>query len=121
MKLKLIISTTLATIAFTFMAFTNFTPDAPMRTEEYAIISVIQDGKRNYISTTVGSMPTEEKEFDKEKADKKNDLTPIIKELEKLNEQGFYLLNGSNAIVPYGQSRGGDIFYTFIMKRKIRN
>ncbi|MDE0773082.1 MAG: hypothetical protein OSB25_12895 [Salibacteraceae bacterium] len=120
MKLTLIITTALASVAFAFMAFTNYTPEVTVRTEEYAIISVIQDGKRNYISTTVGSLPTEEKEFEKEKADKKNDLSPIIKELERLNEQGFYLLNGSNAVVPYGQSRGGDIFYTFIMKRKIR-
>ena len=76
------------------MAFTNFTPDVPARTEEYALVSVIQDGKRNYISITVGSLPTEEKEFEKAKADKKNDMAPIIRELERLNEQGFYLLNG---------------------------
>lgn len=120
MKLTVILTTALATVAFAFMAFTNFTPDVPARTEEYALVSVIQDGKRNYISITVGSLPTEEKEFEKAKADKKNDMAPIIRELERLNEQGFYLLNGSTAIVPYGQSRGGDLFYTFIMKRKLR-
>jgi hypothetical protein len=120
MKLTVIITTALASVAFAFMAFTNFTPDVPARTEEYALVSVIQDGKRNYISITVGSLPTEEKEFEKAKADKKNDMAPIIRELERLNEQGFYLLNGSTAIVPYGQSRGGDLFYTFIMKRKLR-
>lgn len=120
MKISTIIIVALAASALTFTAFKNFGPEPPVRTEEYAIVSVIQDGKRNFISTTVGSQPTEDKEFAKNKTDKKNDLTPVIKELEKLNEQGFYLVNGSNAIVPFGQASGGDIFYTFILKRKIR-
>ena len=85
------------------------------RTEEYAIVSVVQVGKKNYISTTIGSKSTDEKEFESEKNAKRNDMAPVILELEKLNEQGFELVNGSNAAM----GTAGVPFYTFTLKRKI--
>jgi hypothetical protein len=71
---------------------------AETRTEEYAVVSVFQSGKNNYISVTVGSRPSEEKEFEKEKNNKRYDLAPVIREVEKLNAQGFELINGSASI-----------------------
>jgi CO dehydrogenase/acetyl-CoA synthase alpha subunit len=93
------------------------------RTEEYAILSVFQEGKRNYISLTVGSQPTQEREFQKEKTEKKYDLAPVVREMESLNQQGFELVNSSTTIVPYAISNdvaGGNPFYTFTFKRKLR-
>ncbi|QNH63208.1 hypothetical protein [Hymenobacter sediminicola] len=85
------------------------------RTEEYAIVSVVQAGKKNFISTTIGSKSTEEKEFESEKNAKRFDMAPVIAELEKLNAQGFELVNGSNAAM----GTAGLPFYTFTMKRRI--
>lgn len=99
----------------TLFAFASHKQTATTRTEEYAVVSVVQVGKKNYISTTVGSKSTEEKEFESEKNAKRNDMAPVIRELEKLNEQGFELVNGSNAAM----GTGGLPFYTFTLKRKI--
>ena len=99
----------------TLFAFASHKQTVATRTEEYAIVSVVQVGKKNYISTTVGSKSTDEKEFESEKNAKRNDMAPVILELEKLNEQGFELVNGSNAAI----GTTGAPFYTFTLKRKI--
>ena len=99
----------------TLFAFASHKQPATARTEEYAIVSVIQVGKKNYISTTVGSKSTSEKEFESEKNAKRNDMAPVVLELEKLNEQGFELVSGSNAAI----GTAGLPFYTFTLKRKI--
>ncbi|WP_022822496.1 hypothetical protein [Hymenobacter norwichensis] len=93
---------------------------AENRTEEYAVVSVFQSGKSNYMSVTIGSRPSEEKEFEKEKTTKRFDLAPVLAEVEKLNTQGFELVNGSAAIHGMNQYGGGSPFYSFIMKRKAR-
>jgi hypothetical protein len=101
----IVIGTGLASL----FAFASHKQTAAARTEEYAIVSVVQIGKKNYISTTVGSKSTDEKEFESEKNAKRNDMAPVILELEKLNEQGFELVNGSNAAI----GTAGTPFYTF--------
>jgi hypothetical protein len=95
-------------------------PSATDRTEEYAVVSVFQSGKYNRVSVTVGSRPSEEKEFEKEKNAKRYNLAPVLAEVEKLNAQGFELVNGSAAIYNMDASGGGQPFYSFIMKRKAR-
>lgn len=90
------------------------------RTEEYAVVSVFQSGKSNYVSVTIGSKPSEEKEFEKEKNTKRYDLAPVLREVEKLNAQGFELVNGSSSIHNKNQYGGGQPFYSFIMKRRAR-
>ncbi|MBK0401452.1 hypothetical protein I5M27_00565 [Adhaeribacter sp. BT258] len=93
------------------------------RTEDYAIISVFQEGKVNYISVTVGSTPTTKEEFQREKAAKQYDMAPVIREMEKLNEQGFELVSSSTSVIPFGTSTGntgGSPFYSFTFKRKLQ-
>jgi hypothetical protein len=89
------------------------------RSEEYAIVSVYQKGKKNFISVTVGSESSEEKEYQKAKNDKKYDMAPIMRELEILNARGYELHSSSTAIVPLGQQAGGLPFYTFTLVRKL--
>lgn len=121
-KLLIPVIAGLATIAgLAGFITTNKTTSA--RTEEYAVLSVFQDGKRNYISLTVGSKPTQEKEFQREKTEKRYDLAPVIREMETLNQQGFELVNSSTTIIPAGVSHdvsGGNPFYTFTFKRKLK-
>ncbi|KAA9333729.1 hypothetical protein [Adhaeribacter soli] len=96
---------------------------APARTEDYAVLNVFQDGKRNYISLTVGSNPTQQREFHREKTEQRYDLAPILREMENLNQQGFELVNSSTAIIPAGvpdEITGGNPFYTFTFKRKLQ-
>lgn len=107
---------------FALVAFMSAGSPAPVdeRTEEYAVVSVYQSGKSNFVSITIGSKPSEEKEYQKEKNDKRYDLAPVLAEVEKLNAQGFELVNGSAAIHGMNQYGGGQPFYSFIMKRRAR-
>jgi hypothetical protein len=95
-------------------------PSNTGRTEEYAIISVFQSGKSNFMSVTIGSQPSIEREYQKDKNEKRYDLAPVLAEVEKLNAQGFELVNGSAAIHGMNQYGGGAPFYAFIMKRKLK-
>jgi hypothetical protein len=88
------------------------------QTEEYAIISVTQVGSKNYISITIGSVSTEEKEYEKQKNAKQFDMAPIIAEMEKLNKMGYKLFNSSAAMIPIGQYSGGYPFYCFVFKKE---
>lgn len=88
------------------------------RTEDYAIISVKQYGKKNFISITIGSESTEEKEYQKEKNDKAHDMAPVIEEMEKLNEKGYELFSSNVSIIPKGEVSGGNLFYYFIFIKK---
>ena len=92
------------------------------RTEEYAIVDVVQSGKRKFIRVTKGTEPTTETEWKKEKTDDRDDFTPVISILNKLNEEGFELLNASVAyqtlsgnVIMYGDAR-----HTFMMIKKIK-
>jgi len=101
------------------ISFLPFYALCQSNTEEYAVISVSQRGKKNFISIQIGAQATQEKEFQMEKEDKRYDLAPIIEEMQKLNAQGFEAINFSNAIIPAGQYGGGFPFYTiFMIKRK---
>src|SRR5690606_1480251 len=93
------------------------------RTEEYAIVDVIQSGKRKYIRVTRGTEPTTETEWKKEKTGDRDDFTPIITELNQLNEQGFELLNASLAyqtISGGNVTLYGDARHTFMMIKKVK-
>lgn len=93
------------------------------RTEEYAIVDVIQSGSRKFIRVTKGIDPTTEAEWKGEKTKDSEDYTPVIKVLNQLNEQGFELLNTSLAYstvdseirTTYGEPR-----HTFMMVKKIK-
>lgn len=82
------------------------------------MISIYQFGKRNYMSVTIGSVSTEEKEFEKQKSEKKFDLAPVIAEMEKLNAQGYELVDHGSAIIPLSGG-GGNPFYTFLFRKRI--
>lgn len=93
------------------------------RTEEYAVISAWQAGKKTRISVQIGSVATPDKEFEPEKGDKRFDMSPVIREMEALNAMGFELVTGNSAIIPQmSQGSGGTglPFYTFIFKRRIQ-
>ena len=122
MKNLYIGAVTFALTAIGLFGFTRGETESK-RTEEYAILSVFQEGKTNYISVTVGATPTTKEEFQREKAAKQYDMTPIVREMEKLNEQGFELVNSSTSIIPFSSAgtgnTGGSPFYTFTFKRKL--
>lgn len=97
--------------------------DGTGRTEEYAVISAWQAGKKTRISVQIGSETTPDKEFEPEKGDKRFDMSPVIREMEALNAMGFELVTGNSAIIPQmSQGSGGTglPFYTFIFKRRIQ-
>lgn len=89
------------------------------KTEEYAIVDVIERGKRKYIRVTKGVEPTTESEWKKEKTDDKDDFTPVISALNQLNEQGFELLNSaiSHETIS-GNSSGARLTYMMVKKVK---
>lgn len=109
------------TLIIALLSFSQFLYAQETQTEEYAIISVYQKGKKNFISTTIGSISTEEKEYEKSKNDKKYDMAPVIAEMERLNKMGYELFNSSTAMIPInitGKGNTGLPFYVFVFKKK---
>lgn len=92
------------------------------RSEEYAVISAWQSGKKTRISVQIGSNTTPEKEFEPEKGDKRFDMGPVVREMEALNAMGFELVTGNSAIIPQmTQGSGSGLpFYTFVFRRRIQ-
>jgi len=92
------------------------------RTEEYAIVDVIELRKRKIIRVTIGEEPAVEKEWKDEKTDVKGDFHPVMVELGKLNAQGFNLLNMSTAYHTQGSSTViyGFPIYTFMLVKKLK-
>jgi hypothetical protein len=95
---------------------------AQQRTEEYAIISAWQSGKKTRISVQIGSETTPDKEFEPEKGEKRFDMSPVVREMEALNAMGFELVTGNSAIIPQmTQGSGSGLpYYTFLFKRRIQ-
>jgi hypothetical protein len=92
------------------------------RTEEYAILDVFEYGKKKVIRITVGERPAREKEWKKEKTDIRGDMSPVMKELGKLNKRGFKLLTMSTSYTTVGGGQyptHGTPRHTFVMVRKI--
>ncbi|TYZ08623.1 hypothetical protein FY528_12150 [Hymenobacter lutimineralis] len=120
MKKNLVVALVSLSFAFGLFSFVDQRQlSAAGRTEEYAVISVFQSGRNNYLSVTVGSKPSVEREYQKDKNEIRYDLAPVLAEVEKLNAQGFELVNGSAAIHGMNQYGGGAPFYSFIMKRRL--
>lgn len=125
MKTKSIILTglLLLTLSVVLSSYITKTTMAGSKTEEYAIVDVIQSGKKKFIRVTKGTEPATESEWKKEKTDDRDDYTPVITVLNQLNEQGFELLNtslayttiGGGTIPMYGEPR-----HTFMMVKKIK-
>ncbi len=98
-------------------------PSSKTRTEEYAIVDIIQYGKKKSIRVTKGTEPSTETDWKKVETDKRDDLTPIIKVLNQLNEEGYELLNASLAYTSIG---GGSTFsygepvHSFMMVKKLK-
>lgn len=93
------------------------------RTEEYAIVDVVQFGNRKYIRVTKGIEPATKAEWKEEKTKDSEDYTPVITVLNQLNEQGFELLNTSLAYSTVdGETHTtyGDPRHTFMMVKKIK-
>jgi hypothetical protein len=89
-----------------------------IQTEEYAILNVLQEGKRNYISVTIGSEKTEEKEYQSGKVGQLYDMTLVLAKMEELNQMGYTLFSSSNGVVPIQQGSSGVPFYTFVFVKK---
>lgn len=122
-KSLLIAVFSLLTIFITLSSFIRKTSDVPQgRTEEYAIVDIIQLGKRKMIRVTKGSEPTTETEWKKVDTDTRDDYTPVIKVLNKLNEEGYELLNASLAYTTVASSNPvyGDPRHTFMMVKKLK-
>jgi len=99
------------------------TQDVAQRTEEYAVISAWQQGRRTFISVQVGSVATPDKEFEAEKGGKPFDMSPVIREMEALNAMGFELVTGNSTMIPATTTSSGPFvlpFYTFVFKRRIQ-
>ena len=125
MKTKSIILSALCLLALSVI-LSSFITKASLntsQTEEYAVVDVIQSGKKKFIRVTKGTEPTTETEWKKEKTGDTDDFTPIIALLNQLNQQGFELLNASTA---YQTITGttflmyGDPRHTFMMVKKIK-
>jgi CRISPR/Cas system endoribonuclease Cas6 (RAMP superfamily) len=109
----------LLTLSITLSSFISKTTSNNAKTEEYAIVDVIERGKRKYIRVTKGAEPTTEIEWKKEKTDDKDDFTPVISALNQLNEQGFELLNSAIALETIsGSSQGARLTYMMVKKIK---
>ncbi len=111
---------TLFAFLFTFVLVSNLSFGQTTQTEEYAIMSVYQIGKKNYISVTIGSQSTEEREYEAEKSAKRYDAAPIIAKMEELNKMGYELFSSSASMTPIVQGLSGNIntvpypFYSFV-------
>lgn len=92
------------------------------RTEEYALVDVMIEGKVMYIRTTKGSSPTIEIKIEKAKVLDSDNFTPVIDVLNTLNEEGYELLNSSLAYDIRSSSGGayGDRSNSFMMVKKIK-
>ena len=91
---------------------------AGIQTEEYAIINVLQEGKRNYISVTIGSQKTQDNVYDIGKIGQLYDMSLVISKMEELNKMGYTLFSSSNSVVPIQQGSTGVPFFTLVFVRK---
>ncbi len=90
------------------------------QTEEYAIIDAYQVGKRTAIRVTIGEESPGEDAWIIEKTEVSEDMSPVIKELNKLNRQGYKLLNMTTTFsTPAGGTTSGTMYYSYMMVRKI--
>jgi hypothetical protein len=127
MKKTIVISALVIVSSFLLAGFINDSNNngtANARTEEYAIVDVIEVGKKKTIRITVGDEPAIEKEWEKQKTEITGDFTPVIKELHALNEKGFEMVNSSLAYTSSSTSNGNTIVYgyprsTFLLRRKL--
>ena len=124
MKIKsaILLGLFLSTLAIFLTSFLIKTTSSDSQTEEYAIVDVLQNGKRKFIRVTKGTEPTSEIEWKKEKTDLSDDFTPVIEVLNQLNAQGFELLNASLAYQTLSGSslNYGDPRHTFMMVKKLK-
>ncbi len=128
MKKIILTSTILILSSFLLAGFINNSNNnnsANARTEEYAIVDVVEIGKKKIIRITVGEEPAIEKEWEKQKTEIAGDFTPVMKELHALNEKGFEIVNSSLAYTPSSMSSGNTITpgvprSTFLLRRKLK-
>lgn len=92
------------------------------RTEEYAIVDVVEFGRKKSIRVTKGTKPPIDEIWITEKTEAYEDYTPTIKILNQLNAEGYELLNASLAYVTVGGelTREGNPRHTFMMVKKLR-
>jgi hypothetical protein len=89
-----------------------------IKKEEYAIVSVVDFGKKLSIRVTKSGDPASASEYKEEETISRNDFSPVIKVLSQLNEQGFSLLNASLAYETLGGGNSGGSRHTFMMVKK---
>jgi hypothetical protein len=125
MKKNLVVSGLLIASSFFLLGFVTIgTKQSEVKkTEEYAMVEVIEVVKKKIIRTTIGEEPAQEKEWEKTKTDIEGDMGPVMKELNALNEKGFELVNVSLSYsVPtssQGYSGPGYPRHTFMFKKKL--
>ncbi|WP_018343393.1 hypothetical protein [Cytophaga aurantiaca] len=128
MKKIILISSLVLASAFLLAGFiTNSNQKSAVntRTEEYAIVDVLEQGKKKIIRVTIGEEPAIEREWEKQKTDLYGDYTPVMKELHALNEKGFEIVNSSLAFTPAPVSNGNSFGSgyprsTFLLRKKIQ-
>lgn len=113
MKKSIITILALAAVSCIILGFTQSKEHKTARTEEYAIVEVQQYGLKLLINITIGENPTERVVWEREKTDRVGEFSPVIKELDKLNMQGFELLNVSS--LAYNTTP----VHTFMLRKKL--
>ena len=110
-------------LSLLLLSFTGKLLAQSTQSEEYAIVDVLERRKKKIIRITIGDKPATEKEWEVKKTDIPGDLSPVIKELNTLNKQGFKMLNMSTT---YETPGGGDFApsgnprFTFMMVKKLK-
>ncbi|MGN6645397.1 MAG: hypothetical protein ACTHJT_02605 [Cytophaga sp.] len=127
MKKTITISCLVAACSFLLAGFiTNSDKDNTLtgRTEEYAIVDVLDYGRRKVIRVTVGEELTQEKEWEKTKTEIDPDFTSAIKDLNLLNAKGFEIVNSSLTYISPSLANGnaasaGCARSIFLLRRKL--
>src|SRR5687767_5822764 len=100
------------------LSITSFAQTDSKQTEEYAIVDVFEQEKTKVIRVTKGLEPTTERLLQKGKTEVYGDFTQVIVELDKLNKQGYELLNVSTAyttLTGFTTPQSGVPRFTFMM------
>jgi hypothetical protein len=115
MKKPLIITSILLILSISLVSFIHQKTDTK-RTEEYAIVDVEEHGKVKSINITIGDTKIDHINA---KVEYVQDLRPVHIELNKLNEQGFEIVNVTSTEAGTTTSSSITPRHIFLLRRKI--
>jgi hypothetical protein len=106
-------------IIFLIFSFTNSKEKTNEKTEEYALLKVIERGNLFYIELTKGEQETIYEELEAEPKTRMN-WANVTKKMNALNQEGYELKNESLTTIVSGQYGGGYTYESFIFVKKIK-